>query len=507
MPLMMFWLIFMSLAFTAYAVSPGTLDANFGTSGVALRNISTSNDEILAVAIQSDNKIVAVGYSEGTPVFTITRFNTNGTPDTGFGTGGLVQTSFALPNNNLVDVPSYAYTVAIQSDGKIVVAGDIGFGRAFGLARYTSTGQLDSSFGNGGKVITETQNVSALRQIAIQSDGKIIAVGSTTVSDFAVVRYTTGGALDTTFGGGDGIAITDFYNEADNATSVKLQSDGKIVVAGGAVEPDFLTTLFAVARYNTNGSLDTSFNGNGLKTVFTECGPDALGCGAETMGIQPDGKIAVAAGNDDIYLARFNADGSQINGVITTNIGGSSDKAYSMAIDSAGAILIAGSTLAKGDENFFVAKYLSSGVLDQSFDNGDGIVITPLGSNSDIGHAIAVQPNAGIIVGGSKGDFGAKEFALVRYLGVQPTAANALITGRIVSANGSGISNVRVALTNGQGTTVYAITSSFGYYSFYDIPVGQTYIITPNSTRYTFTPSSLVITLMDDLTTANFTAQ
>jgi uncharacterized delta-60 repeat protein len=129
MPLMMFWLIFMSLAFTAYAVSPGTLDANFGTSGVALRNISTSNDEILAVAIQSDNKIVAVGYSEGTPVFTITRFNTNGTPDTGFGTGGLVQTSFALPNNNLVDVPSYAYTVAIQSDGKIVVAGDIGFGR------------------------------------------------------------------------------------------------------------------------------------------------------------------------------------------------------------------------------------------------------------------------------------------------------------------------------------------------------------------------------------------
>jgi uncharacterized delta-60 repeat protein len=502
--IVLFFLFIVGMVSNGFAVPPGTLDSAFGTSGIVLRDVSTADDEVFAVTIQPDNKIVTVGYSGTTAEFTVCRFNANGTSDTTFGTNGLVQTSFSIPNS-LVNDDSLAYAVALQSDGKILVGGDIGPGLAFGMARYTSNGQLDTSFGNGGKVITNVQNLAGIRGISMQNDGKIIAVGYTKqISDFVVVRYTNNGLLDTSFGGGDGIVITDFFGDTDIATAVKLQSDGKVLVAGSAVDADLLVD-FAIARYNIDGSLDTTFNGIGLKTIFTECGPEMSGCGIDALGIQPDGKIAVVGSNDDIYLARFNTDGSQLGGVIPTNVGGSSDKAFSLAIDLVGGIFVAGSTISAGNEDFFVAKYQSSGTLDTTFDDGDGIVTTNLGSNSDIGHAIAFQPNGGIIVGGSKGNFGSKEFAVVRYVGLQPSAANAMISGRVMSSNGLGIRNVRMSLTNAQGGTFYSLTNPFGYYRF-EAQAGGTYVITPNSKTNTFTPASRVITLSEDIAGMDFTS-
>jgi len=485
--------LFLSLT-NIVSAQPGTLDNNFGTNGSVFTNVSVADDEVLATAIQTDNKIVVVGYSEKPAQFTIARYQTNGTLDLTFGTNGIVKTQF--------DGAGFALAVVIQTDGKILVGGSAE--GMFALTRYTSSGQLDTGFGNQGIVLTTIGNNSTINGIAVQTDGKIVAAGYTEKnSDFAIARYTSSGVLDTSFGGGDGIEITDFYTDNDRATAVKIQSDGKIVAVGLSVDLD-LSTNFAIARYNSNGSLDTSFNGSGKVTTLTECGADALG-------IQSDGKIVVTGSLDDIYLARYTTSGVLdttfgTNGIVTTNIGGNYDNAYDLAIDAAGRILISGSTISNGNEDMVVAKYLTSGNLDTSFDNGDGIVTISLGTNSDIAYSLSLQSNGGIIVGGSRGNFGSKEFATARLIGVQPTAANAIISGRVTRASGSGVSQVRVSIINGQGTVSYAITNSFGYYSFANLPVGEIYILTPNHKSYTFTPSSRVISLLDDFTEADFTA-
>ena len=221
-----------------------------------------------AVAIQSDGKIVAAG--ESTDNFAVVRYTTAGVLDTTFSTDGKVTTAIGSREDA-------AYAVAVQSDGKIVAAGKGDSGTAqedpnadFAVVRYTTAGALDNGFSTDGKVITDigTNSVDEARAVAIQSDGKIVVAGSSG-GDFAVVRYTTAGALDTTFST-DGKVTTDIgTNSVDWATAVAIQSDGKIVVAGyvGDIEDG---GEFAVVRYNTDGSLDTTFGGDGkVTTGFT----------------------------------------------------------------------------------------------------------------------------------------------------------------------------------------------------------------------------------------------
>lgn len=476
------------------SAQPGTLDASFGSGGIVTTNISTADDQILATAIQSDNKIVTVGYSEKPFQFTLARYNTNGTLDTTFGINGIVKTAF---NDAAV-----GRSVVIQADGKIVVGGDAE--GKFALARYTASGLLDSSFGNQGKILTTIGNTSAINGIALQSDGKIVAAGVTEkLSDFAAARYTSSGVLDTTFGGGDGIVITDFANDDDRATSVKIQSDGKIVVAGSAIDQD-LNAAFGIVRYNTDGTLDSNFNGSGMVTTVTNCG-------ANSLGIQADGKIVVTGSSDDIYLARYTTSGLLdtafgTDGIAVTNIGGNYDNAYGLVIDSMGRILVAGSTISNGNEDMIVARYQSSGSLDASFDNGDGIVAVSLGSQSDIANSVALQSSGGIIAGGSKGEFGSKEFATIKLTGFQPTAANATISGRVM-AGPKGIFQVRISRTDSQGNTTYAMTNFAGYYYFYNQQVGQTYTLSAYHNLHTFAPSTLLINLTGDYSSANFAAQ
>jgi uncharacterized delta-60 repeat protein len=484
---------------TVASAQYGALDPNFGTGGIVLREISTADDQILAIAVQTDGRIVAAGYSEKPATFTVSRFFTDGSADTTFGTNGVVKTQFGKS--------SIIYAIAIQSDGKIVVAGDVGAGFGFALARYTPSGQLDATFGTQGKIETSNQGLSAASSLVIQSDGKIIAAGHTQTGDFATVRFTESGAFDLTFGEGDGIVTTDFYAEDDRAASVRLQSDGKIVAGGVATNLD-LYPEFALARYLVDGTLDTSFgaDASGKVTMFIECGVDAPGCGIEALGIQADGKIVAAGSNEDVHLARYNTDGSLSGAVITTDIGGFDDDLDSLVVDYGGGVLIAGSTNIAGNVDFFAARYQADGGLDPMFGGGDGVVSTSLGSNSDLAHAIAIQPNGGIIVGGSQGEFGAKQFGIVRYLGLAPTAAGVTLAGRVTTSYGSGIRSATVTLMDAYGTSRTAITNTFGYYSFSDVEVGNTYILTVSARRYTFTENTLVINLYDEYLDANFVA-
>jgi len=293
-----------------------------------MTDLGRSTDLANAVAIQADGKLVVVGqtykdndYSQED--FAVARYNTDGTLDNSFGVRGKVKTDFP----GLAAVPS---AVVLQSDGKIVVAGGafplFTFLGNFEVVRYNTNGTLDPSFGNGGIVTTVFPAGSYAFDVALQPDGKIIAAGTVFVNfdpgepsdtDFALARYNTDGSLDTSFGSG-GTVSTDFVGAEDDAFSVLIQADGKIVAVGSANDAATFYD-FAAARYLSNGAIDTTFGvGGRVRTDFGDQNFDR----ARSAALQSDGKI-VAAG---------------------------------FAISQNG-----------GVQNFAVARYTSSGVLDTSF--------------------------------------------------------------------------------------------------------------------------------------------
>ena len=270
-----------------------------------------------------------------------------GTLDATFGPSqnGKIQTDFAGGND-------YAYAVAIDDDGWIIVVGQAYHSGEWDLAmvRYDSSGVLDTTFGNaaGGKVYTNMGGVDYALAIALQPDGKIVTAGAAApgaTCDFAVARYNSDGTLDATFDA-DGKVTTNFGSTNDYAYAVAIQSDGKIVVAGYAGT----ATLndFAVARYNTDGSLDTSFSGDGKLTTDFDQGNDY----AYGVAIEPDGKIVVAGRasggtDDDFALACYNPDGSLYTdfgtgGKVQSDFGGGWDGAQAIAVLPRGDLIVAG---------------------------------------------------------------------------------------------------------------------------------------------------------------------
>ena len=247
--------------YTAAFSQAGTLDNTFSGDGKVITGFLHGDDYGHSVAIQADGKIVVVGtIDNGTnDDFGLVRYNANGTRDNTFGGDGRVNTDFGAFDG--------ANAVAIQSTGKIVVAGYSG--NNFAIARYNTNGMLDNTFGGDGKVITNFGGNDGARSIAVRN-GKIIAAGSTTGSggdfDFAIARYNGNGTLDNTFGG-DGKVVTEF-GATDESFAVAIQGDDKIVVAG-YTNLILANNDFAIARYNTNGTLDDTFGGNGkLITAF-----------------------------------------------------------------------------------------------------------------------------------------------------------------------------------------------------------------------------------------------
>ena len=391
--------------------APGDLDPAFGTNGKVTTDFDGGPDVGREVAIQSDGKIVIAGYTGENPGrdFALTRYNINGSLDTTFGIGGKVTTDFSSGD--------VGEAVAIQSDGKIVMVGDCG---AFALARYHSNGSLDTSFDGDGKVKTAFDLYSPADpyDVAIQTDGKIVVAGTFMKyqsvgpfffhNDIIVARYNTNGGLDTSFGNA-GWVTTDVYDIFDYGTAVAIQSDGKIVVAG--VAGAFGDQNFGLVRYNADGSLDTPFGVDGKVITDFNNGSDW----GYDIAIQSDGKIVVAgfsnhSGNDDFALARYNSDGNLdvtfgTGGKVTTDFGGQTNRGWAVAIQSDGKIVVAG----ESDDDFALAVYNTNGSLDTSF-GIDGKVTTDFGGD-DVGNDVAIQSNGQIIIAGCGDD----NFALARY--------------------------------------------------------------------------------------------
>jgi len=399
------------------------LDPTFDTDGKLTTVVNGGNEQAKAMVVQPDGKIVVVGYSGSTDSdFAVVRYNTDGALDTTFDTDGMVTTPFGPDNDQ-------AKAVAIQTDGKIVVAGWAGnqlTGQLdLAVARYNTEGSLDTTFDGDGKVITvigAAFTYSVGSAMVIQPDGKIVVAGysgSDPNYDYAVVRYNTNGSLDTTFDA-DGKVTTDF-NGSDRAHAVALQPDGKIVITGDNQSGDF-----GLVRYNANGSLDTTFDGDGKVTVSVSAGSDV----AYSLAVQPDGKIVAAGPADgDFGLARLNTNGSpdtafDSDGVVTTDFGGF-DWASSVAILPDGKIVAGG----YGNGDFAVARYNNDGSLDTTFD-GDGKVSTTILSSTDWINAIAIQPDGKIVAagyadngtGGTENDFAVARFGIACTPEPTPTA-------------------------------------------------------------------------------------
>ncbi len=388
---------------------PGSLDNTFGTNGKVITTLGSFSDKGNSIAIQGDDKIILVGSTYNsftTSDFALIRYNSDGNLDTSFGVDGKVITP--------VESRSEANSVVIQSDGKILLGGSSKY--YLNLVRYNSDGTLDTTFGTGGKVITDVNGYYSekCKSVAIQSDGKILlgGYGQHNNNDnpyFIIVRYNTSGSLDATFGI-DGIVIGD----VGKGNSIGIQSDGKILLGGSS------NLSFAIERYNTNGTLDNTFGLDGKVTT-------ALGINGEgnSMVIQSDGKIVLggssSSDNMDFALVRYNSNGTLdiafgINGKVITPHG-SSSKGNAVVIQSNGKIVLGGNASNNANNyNFALVRYNSDGTLDNTF-GIDGKIITPIGVSYSIGQSLDIDSNGKIMLGGYVYNGSNADISLVRYNG------------------------------------------------------------------------------------------
>ena len=356
------------------------LDTSFSDDGKVIVSFSAGNDVGSGIAVQSDDKIVVVGTRDngsGSSEFAVARFNIDGSLDPSFDGDGMVTTSFSAGD----DVGS---GIAVQSDDKIVVVGtrDNGSGSSeFAVARFNIDGSPDPSFDGDGKVTTSFSAGDDVGSgISVQPDDKIVVVGTrddgSGSSLLAVARFNLDGSLDPSFSD-DGRLTTSFTAGYDVGSGIAVLSDGKIAVVG--TSNDLSTTWFAVARYNVDGSLDSSFLFDGtVITKFSFAGDD-IGSG---IAIQSDDKIVVAGSADDendalkFAVARFNADGSfasnaSSTGKVSVKFSPGDDVGSDIAIQSDDKIVVVGtSNDGSGSSDFAVARYLPDLAVNQDDDGG-----------------------------------------------------------------------------------------------------------------------------------------
>jgi len=284
----------------------GTPDTSFGTNGVVVQDLSGSfhDDSAFAIAIPTGGNIIIGGSSAcgaGT-CLALTRLDaSNGSKDISFGASGITLTDLGATATGI-------RSIALDTNGKIVAAATTGAnleGTAIGhivIVRYLNTGVLDSLFGVNGVVVTSLSSYGdAAQAIAVQPDNKILVAGWV-VNDAVVLRYNTDGSLDTTFGN-QGRAVTDIGNGNNYSYALALQTDGKIVTAGKATNPsDPSDTVFALMRYTKDGILDTTFEDNGIALLNFSVPGNA----AHAVAIDPSGRIVVAGeAGGHFALARY----------------------------------------------------------------------------------------------------------------------------------------------------------------------------------------------------------
>ncbi|MBI4897004.1 MAG: hypothetical protein HY827_01385 [Actinobacteria bacterium] len=400
------------------------LDTSFGTGGKVVTAVSSGQEHLSAVAVQPDGKIIVAGNSEtGSGYqFALTRYNPNGTPDTSFDTDGTLLKTVGATNDTIA-------AIALQPDGKIVVVGSRhnGSDPDFVVARFNPDGSSDTGFSGDGVQFTPIGSSTDIAfDVALQPDGKIVVAGqryNAGFNDMAVARYNTDGSLDTSFDT-DGKVVVPVVADNDLALALALQPDGKIVLTGPATVGGFRD--FAFVRLNSNGSLDTGFDGDGILVMSIGAGDDY----PRGLIAQPDGKLltvgeAYIGSTYDLALARLNPDGTldtgfDGDGKVTTAIGSAGDFGQDVRLQWNGQIVALGATYDGGYYDTAVTRYNSDGSLDSTFD-GDGKLVSSISSGSDFGYALAIQPDGKFVAAGDAlAGPGNYDFAVQRFVGDPP---------------------------------------------------------------------------------------
>lgn len=411
-------LVLFSFPLSAQQFQP---DPAFGTNGRVTTDFSGYDDAINAIAIQPDGKIVAAGLaSNGNNFdFALCRYHANGQPDSSFGTYGKVVTP-------LIDNTNRAHMLAIQPDGKIVAAGFVynPAGWDFGIARYLPDGSLDPDFGNNGVQITDIDGTDDFAYaMALQPDGKIVLGGYAEHdldADFALVRYTADGDLDAGFGT-TGKVKTGFPLNNDRLSALAIRPDGKIVATGwsNAYSTASSPNTFAVAQFLPDGTRDSLFGTNGV--TITPFG--SLFNLAYAVVLQPDGKIVVGGSSNNGSYNRSACARYHENGSLDTGFGdggifmapfdkGNELSSLSLRPDGT---FIAGGTYGQYPAGDFALMRLSAdGSLDTDFGT-NGLLKTDFSSQDDHLYSLAFQPDGKIVAAGFSSSDVHSDFALVGY--------------------------------------------------------------------------------------------
>ncbi len=412
----------------------GDFDQTFGNAGLMTTKVLNTN-ETNGAAVQTDGKIVVVGGSFGSVgsqtspnAAQVLRYNTDGSLDATFDGDGIVTTAVS---GTAIGNSSSFFDVVIQPDGKILAAGSAstGVNADFAVVRYNANGSLDTTFGTGGIVITDFgSNIEGASAIALAPDGKIIISGTSFNDTFGIARYNTNGTLDTAFDGDGKLTVAD---AAFGATDAAVQTDGKIVVVGRN-----LSQRTVVLRFNINGTADTTFDGDGRAVIEFS--------GGNAIAIAPDGKIIIGlnsgdlGGRIDFAVARLNANGSldttfDADGITQANFGFpafnesfTTDVLYDIALQPNGKIIAVGYVqsnqfVGSSPTHTGIVRFNSNGSLDATFGtNGKKTTADDfqLLDVFNLPKAVALQPDGKIVVAG---DYtfraGQKDVMVLRFLG------------------------------------------------------------------------------------------
>jgi len=372
------------------------LDTGFDEDGRATGDMV---DGIHDMALLDDGRIVVINERD------VARFNADASGDASFG-GGRFTIDFPGTSDRLS-------ALAVQPDGKVVIVGGTLFNGIHhsALVRLNSDGSLDGSFGSGGMVTTDPAGESNdAYDVVVQPDGRIVTAGHVVAagdSDFALRRYLPTGAVDVDFGT-NGIATIDIGNtEIPNA--VALQDDGRILIAGRVGQSGGAPQDIAIARFNSDGTVDTTFGNAGVAGTFT---PD-IRDEAIDIAVQPDGRIVLAGFltmpgllvPSEFLVMRLNADGSADNSFGSNSVaekpafGEEGDWAQALAIMDDGRIVVVGQKSNTTQPDFAVVRYNPDGTLDSTFGTNGTSAVDFFG-DVDIARAVAITGDGGILVGG-----------------------------------------------------------------------------------------------------------
>jgi len=413
---------FCFILINVYSQLNNALDTTFGNNGLVIMSLVQQGQYGRDVTIQPDGKILVCGksFNGSNDDVVVMRFNQDGSFDSTFGNNGIVNTAISTSNEG-------AYAIKLQQDGKILVAGmvRIGYYENFAVLRYNNNGTLDITFGNSGIVYFNFTNNSAIAYgIAIQSDNKIIVTGiANSTNVIGIARLHPNGSFDNSFGT-NGKVTWVLSGGSCIGRSLVLQNDGKILIAGRYGNASLLV------RFNTNGTLDTTFNSTGYFThIFSGVDSPLYG-----MVLQNDQKILVSGYVQlpntyyDFLLARFNADGTLdntfgINGFVTKNvIANSTDIAQNMTIHTDGKIVLAGSSIYQTNVDEVVMRFFPDGTLDATLGNA-GVIKTNISSNN-YALATVVQQDGKILTSGTARIGSSNYLTLARYLACTPPLAD-----------------------------------------------------------------------------------